>query len=200
MSMLRPRIYYAFLFATMFGGAAVDNAAAQRAMPADNLAYPVLIVGPIGGAGSGFFLNTVNGVYLFTAKHVLFNPHTHVLNDTSVTVLYYSRDISITQPNIVSLNLSTLNTSGNIKAHPSQDVAVIKTFTVATSSTPPKNGAAGDRQVSALPGVTFEKRAESSVLVGVPMEAVRTFNQVLVGNEVRVFGYPISRPQRYPGT
>jgi hypothetical protein len=182
---------HALLFATMVSVAAVGNAAAQRAMPATNLAYPVLITGKVGGAGSGFFLNTVEGVYLVTARHVLFNPDTHVLHDAAVDVLYYSRDISVTQPNIVTLDLSALNATGNIKAHVSQDVAVIKILSLAAPSTP-TNGTAGDRKMSSLPGVTFKEHVESSVLVGVPMEAVRTFDQVLVGNEVRVFGYPTS--------
>lgn len=52
---------------------------AQRAIPDDNLAYPVLInltdctsnVGSI--QATGFFLNAPSATYLVTARHVLFN-------------------------------------------------------------------------------------------------------------------------------
>src|ERR1035437_6546772 len=55
------------------------GAVAQRAIPDDNLAYPVLISVGNGSSGSGFFLNTNNAVYLVTSKHVLFNQSNHGL-------------------------------------------------------------------------------------------------------------------------
>jgi hypothetical protein len=45
---------------------------AQRAIPEDNLAYPVLVTGN-GQAASGFYINVEKGpTYFVTAKHVLF--------------------------------------------------------------------------------------------------------------------------------
>ena len=53
-----------------------------RAMPDDNLAYPVLITLKTGG-GSGFYLNAKTAIYLVTAKHVLFDPNTGKLLGTT---------------------------------------------------------------------------------------------------------------------
>src|ERR1700691_2639842 len=43
-----------------------------RAIPDDNLAYPVLVTLGDNSSGSGFFLNDGNAVYLVTARHVLY--------------------------------------------------------------------------------------------------------------------------------
>jgi hypothetical protein len=60
-------IIFIFIFA--------DPSLARRAIPDDNLAYPVLITlktanGTL-GYGSGVYLSTDNAMYLVTAKHVL---------------------------------------------------------------------------------------------------------------------------------
>ena len=65
-----------------------------RAVPDDNLAYPVLITLNNGSTGSGFFLNTSNEIYLVTAKHVLFNLSTGQLLDKTFEILSYSRDVT----------------------------------------------------------------------------------------------------------
>ena len=43
----------------------------DRAIPEDNLAYPVLLILKGGGTGSGFYLNTPTTQYLVTANHVI---------------------------------------------------------------------------------------------------------------------------------
>jgi hypothetical protein len=53
------------------------TAQAQRAIPDDNLGYPVLITLPGVGTGSGFYINATKYTYLVTAKHVLFNPQSN---------------------------------------------------------------------------------------------------------------------------
>jgi hypothetical protein len=57
---------------TMFVYAQQSN----RALPDDNLGYPVLISFDGGVFGSGFYLDTSSALYLVTAKHVLFDPVT----------------------------------------------------------------------------------------------------------------------------
>ena len=104
---------------------ACSAAIAQRAIPEDNLAYAVLIT--IGnGYGSGFFINAKSGdVIRGTAKHVLFDPATNRLSDPHVTLLSYSKDTSDPTPNRMMLDMNTLQANGNVKAHSTEDVAVI---------------------------------------------------------------------------
>src|SRR5271169_2963059 len=91
----RSRIYLALSLAVIIGLPPVGSfAASQRAIPDDNLAYPVLITLKNGSTGSGFFLNTDKAVYLVTAKHVLFHPATNRLLDRELELLSYSKDSS----------------------------------------------------------------------------------------------------------
>ena len=157
-------------------------ASAQRAIPDDNLAYPVLITLTNGSTGSGFYLVTEKAIYLVTAKHVLFDPDTQKLRDTTAELLSYASDPSDPTRNLASVNLSVLQSNGNIKTHPSEDVAVIKISTMI----------AGLRNTSStMPGVTFRTNAKDG-LVTAHLDIVKPFDQVLTGNEVIVYGYPTS--------
>jgi hypothetical protein len=122
------------LLAVMLGMIPIaTDAIADRAIPEDNLAYPVLIVFP-GGTGSGFYLNANNAMYLVTAKHVLFyvDPISkkEKLRDGPVNALSYSKDRADSRRNILNLNLAALNAAGYIKSHATEDVAVIKVATI----------------------------------------------------------------------
>jgi hypothetical protein len=81
----------------------VNYGFAQRAIPDDNLAYPILITLGDNSSGSGFFLSSAGAVYLVTAKHVLFkdrpkqevdakNPDLQELRSAKATLLCYSKD------------------------------------------------------------------------------------------------------------
>lgn len=161
-------------------------AIAQRILPADNLAYPVLITLK-GGSGSGFYLSTPKTMYLVTAKHVLFDPATQVLRDSELELLSYSKDISDPTPYVLTVGLSTLG-KDNIAAHPTEDVAVVRIASFVA------NASDGEKTLSMLPGVKIKEKTErtTSSLLGGEVSIVKTFDQVLIGNEVVVFGYPTS--------
>jgi hypothetical protein len=167
---------------------AVCQGFAQRAIPDDNLAYPVLITLDDNTSASGFFLSDGKAVYLVTAKHVLFKdrpkqeitpqrPDALELRSGKGVIVSYSKDPSDSTKNIFALDLSALETAGNIKRHPTQDVVVVKLMSLVG-------------QVSTvLPGVTSLQVSRAGIL-GVALENVKTFNQTLTGNDVMVFGYP----------
>jgi hypothetical protein len=164
--------------------------ASQRAIPDDNLAYPVLIALGNGARGSGFYLRNRDAVYLVPAKHVLFDPATQKLRDAALELLSYSKDPSDSTHNLLTLDLQALQNAGNVKPHPSQDVAVVKVSTAVENATP---GTGGTKPWtgSLVPGVTFKERANGGIL-NVDLGAVKRFEQVLTGNDVMVFGYPTS--------
>lgn len=164
--------------------------AAQRAIPGDNLAYPVLITLRNGPTGSGFYLNTDKAIYLVTAKHVLFDPATKKLRDTGLELLSYSRDPSDSTHNLFALDLSILQNEGNIKPHPSEDVVVVKIGTLGKGQAP---GTATTASGTTFPvsGVTMREIAKAGIL-GVDLSNVTPFEKVLTGNDVMVFGYPTS--------
>jgi hypothetical protein len=183
-------LFRTILLAAMVGPSLVSNIAeAQRAIPDDNLAYPVLITLKNGSAGSGFFLNNGKAVYLVTAKHVLFDPSSQKLLDVTLDLLSYSKDPADYTRNLITVNLSVLQNDGNITPHPSEDVVVAKLFAVIAN--PISSTGSKAVSLSALPGVTIQGQSKTGV-VGVELENIKTFDQVLAGNDVMVFGYPVS--------
>lgn len=182
----RSRVFFALLSVAMIGTASIGGVAeAERAIPVDNLAYPVLITLKNGNTGSGFYLNTGKAVYLVTAKHVLFDPATQKLLDTTLDLLSYSKDPSDSARNLITVDLSALQNSGNIKPHQSEDVAVVKLSTVVPG------GSTSSFSGAMVPGATLKETASGGLLV-VNLDVVKSFDQVLTGNEVMLFGYPTS--------
>ena len=112
----------------------VSHAFGERAIPDDNLAYPVMVTlkpknGPAMG-GSGFYLNNPDTLYFVTAKHVIFPPPNSQLVDAELELMSYSKELSAQGRVIITASLSKLNVGGNIRAHEHRDVAVIKIATI----------------------------------------------------------------------
>ncbi len=185
-----PRLVLAtglvFLFAT--------TASAKRLIPNDNLAYPVLVTLKSGGrtisSGSGIYVNTADAVYLVTARHVIApglpNPQTKQIEygDLMIELLSYSKDFPLGQRNIFALDFRALQDNGFVRPSNSRDVAAIKIGTLV--------GLGGvDSTLVLVPGVT-QLQSSSSGLLGASLETIRTFDQVLVGNDAILYGYPAS--------
>lgn len=130
---------------------------AQRAIPDNNLAYPVWInlTNCTGNTtnvqGSGFFLNSGSELYIVTARHVLYTlpqpatPQTPArlpeLQCKMAELRSYSKDPKDRQQNRMCVSLEILANAGKVKAHASHDGAVVAIGTVehvpnATNSTP----------------------------------------------------------------
>jgi S1-C subfamily serine protease len=185
------RLYPTFFLAVAFGLCHPWGlVAAQRAIPDDNLSYPVLITLRSGGTGSGFYLNTGKAAYLGTAKHVFFDPATQKLRDVALDLLSYSKDPSDSTRNLFTLDLSVLQNGGNIKPHPSEDVAVIKVMSTGENLKPAAAGTNATLMFP-VPGVTPREVAKGAVL-DVALDTVKPFEQVPTGNDVILFGYPTS--------
>ncbi|HEX5227310.1 MAG TPA: trypsin-like peptidase domain-containing protein [Bryobacteraceae bacterium] len=156
---------------------------AHRAFPDDNLGYPVLItVGT--SVGSGFYFNAGTAIYLVTAAHVLYSvpgaangPRT--LNGSRIDLLSYSGDIADTVPNRVRVDTAALGEQ-NIVRHATADIAVVRLFDIA-----------GAGALRTLAGVTVQQGARAGIL-SANREAVARLNDVVVGNDVFLFGYPLS--------
>jgi hypothetical protein len=186
---------------------------AQRAIPDDNLAYPVLInltdctnVNSI--QATGFFLNASSAVYLVTARHVLFNEAMRLapnerkpLQCKKAELRSYSKDPKEPQLNRFSIDLQALNEAGMVKPHPTHDIAVVQVarLVVATPVPTPAVPAAAPRaadasevrRVEMVPGVAINQSAPSGIL-GVSLDAVEKFDKVLTANDIYVLGYPAS--------
>ena len=158
-----------------------SDARAARAVPDDNLAYPVLITRQGGGQGSGFFLNLDGATFLVTARHVLFKPGTDDLLAPEAETLSYAKEPGDTGKNIIQLDLAALKQAGNIKGHPTHDVAVIRVGVPIPGSEP--------QALKSVAGVTVKETARSGIL-GVAQSSVKRFAEVLTANQVFIFGFP----------
>ena len=87
----------------------------------------------------------------------------------------------------MTLNLDALFAAGEIKVHPKEDVAVIR-IGIKTSTKPEEKGTFTMQMV---PGVKVEETAPHGIR-GAELKIIKKFEEVLVGNEVYIFGYPTS--------
>ena len=102
--------------------------------------------------------------------------------DAEFRAVSYSRDMSETARNVLIVNLHELQTAGRLRGDVTADVLVMTVGTA--SSTQPQ-------MTSPVPGATWAEVAPLGT-VGVSREGVKTLNEVIVGNEVIMYGYPTS--------
>jgi hypothetical protein len=156
----------------------------MRSIPENNLAYPALITLNNGSSGSGFQLTVGDRNFLVTAKHVLFDSSNNLL---AKTARVYLQPINLLDPTftILDYNLELLHNRGNILYHNDKDVAV-----VFTGNNIPKNG---DNSITTIPLdaiVMIESSKSGNVFA--TLDSVRRLDDVLISNDVFVYGYPSS--------
>jgi len=171
------------LTVTLFLAALCTEVSAARAVPDDNLAYPVLITLKGGEQGSGFFLNLKGGSFLVTARHVLFKEGSDDLLAPEAEILSYGKDPKDKDKNIFRLDLVALKQAGNIKRHAIHDVAVIRIGIPFQGTDPPT--------LNTVSGVVIKENAASGIL-GVGESTVKRFAEVLTANQIFIFGFPTS--------
>lgn len=155
----------------------------MRKIPDDNLAYPVLITDSDGRSGTGFLLNSSLSIYLVTAMHVLYKVDDGTFRDVDVQLSSCSRDPAEHDRQILSASLRELHENDHMFAHSSADVAIARI-------TEPCGTDEGQRN-RLLPEIT-KISATRAGIVGIGMNTVKQYDEILVGNEVIVFGYPTS--------
>jgi hypothetical protein len=172
-----------------------DLATARRMIPDDNLAYPVLVIlknksGSTLGFGSGLYFGTANAEYLVTAKHVIApglpseKTRQAEVPDLVLDLVSYSNDLPTPRRILLRVDFKVLLDRGDVKPHRTRDVAVVKLGTLKEDP---------DHSLTTFfsPGVAKVEFADSG-LVSAGMNAVRKFDEVLVGNDAILYGYPAS--------
>jgi hypothetical protein len=151
----------------------------MRALPDNNLSYPVLV--EIGkGSGSGFYFRTDDKLFLVTARHVLYDVDNKScpLRDTSVILTSYDESIKVKAPHRVKVDLS----QALIRKNDLKDIALIEL---------------GDASKADASKVEFNASVQTLSqrepnLVVIPTAHLKRFDEVLVSNEVFILGYPSS--------
>lgn len=158
---------------------------AYRAIPDENLAYPVLVRLDTNSTGSGFFLNTGTSTYLVTAAHVLFDETSGNLTAETAKLISYSKEPKETERNIIQLDLTALLAAKRIRKHSTEDIATVHIADAIG------NDEAGRSTLSMISGASVIEKAPSGIL-SASLDTVKHFNDVLPANTVYVFGYPTS--------
>ncbi|MGA9882942.1 MAG: trypsin-like peptidase domain-containing protein [Candidatus Acidiferrales bacterium] len=165
---------------------------AQRSVPDDNLAYPVLVQFP-NELASGLYLNTGAEMYLVTAKHVLLDQNGRVRSGPMV-LLSYSKDPKDSGTNILVADMTKLSEDGEVKLHPTADVAVVHIGDTAENvqgGTTASKGPPNSGTFHTIPGVVVRNAAPGGLL-SLSIDTIKKYSDVLVANEVLLFGYPTS--------
>jgi hypothetical protein len=158
-----------------------DQITAQKAIPDENLGRPVLIEIANKSSGSGFYINTDDAVWFATAKHVLFDKKGGLLGETAELVSYGLNDDVGTA---LEVDLKTLIAANLVRASKLGDAAVIK---IAIATEPTRQ----ERQVIPSPGVNIKRKGPDAIY-GTALSDMRTYDDIAIGNDVIVFGYPSS--------
>lgn len=156
----------------------------MRNIPDDNLAYPILINLNTGSSGSGFLLNTETNVYLVTAKHVLFDNGN--LRATNATLICQTKDVDDDTTTIIEADLNIIQQSAQLFQHANKDVAA---FTIGTLTATPENDGYFLQYIN---GVSVSQRGNSDIVSVSSANSVKFISEVLVSNDVYLYGYPSS--------
>lgn len=170
----------------------------SSAIPEEYAKYPVMITLDTGSSASGFYFHdNRRGIYFVTAKHVLFESDAsgHIKKPRAVRALLLSYPAEDAEtPIFMELNLQQLWQEGSLILHDSQDVALVRLGTIATQ------GAV--REIALSKGVlrkAFSGQEMTGTILGANPDMIKKFPEVLIGNEVFLFGFPTSLGiQDYP--
>lgn len=163
------------------------------AIPEDQLKVPVLVTLDNGASASGFFVHRKDKEYFFvTARHVFYKEEKETdsksrspeLKSARAVLKSYPRESDFEGWVILELDLNRLAQSGLLLRHPTRDVAAVKIGNIVDRG--------GKKQVELSDGVTRNPRSSKGFLVTVNLSSVKRFDDVLIANDIFLFGYPAS--------
>ena len=159
--------------------AGITRAFTQQVLPTGSLALPVLITLSNGETASGFYLDYSNHLFLATARHVLFAQDGRL---KSKEAKLSSSAFTTGKPeSLLTVNLGILESNKQIRVHPSHDVAVVRLAR--------KGSVSGfDFDLLVVKPVSNPKGGFATIRP----DMIRRFADVMVGEDVFVFGYPTS--------
>ncbi len=159
----------------------------MRAIPGDNLAYPIQITLENGSQGSGFYLHEENQGYLITAAHVLLNQDESPKSN-KVQLLSYTPDFESGSFWLFEIDLNKALEDGGVLYDLGRDIIVInlseRTFSVDDTG----------KEIGLNRGKAWVdlKQAGQVSTVSVPIRNIKLYDDVLIGNDVVLFGFPAS--------
>ncbi|WP_223608232.1 trypsin-like peptidase domain-containing protein [Chryseobacterium sp. OSA05B] len=166
----------------------------MRNIPENNLAYPVLILIDNNSTGSGFLYTDTVKTYLVTAKHVIYDSNTRMIIGKSAIITCQDSDPLSDQIFQYKLDFKELASNHKITISPNSDIGIIEVFDVEN-----QEGSLSFKN-TCIKGVQKVRQSNNGSLISVDPKAVGSYEEVLISNDVFLYGYPISlglqgRPQ-----
>ncbi len=156
----------------------------MRVIPEDNLAYPVLIKLNTGQSGSGFLMEDGTRIFIISAKHVFFKSDGSLIGATA-EVICQTKDIKDDSTTVYSIDLEKLLVQNKLFKHAISDVAALE---IAIKQPNPDGKTFGILHNEGI----FNVNVGNSHIVIAQYASVLLIDDVLVGNDVFIYGYPSS--------
>lgn len=144
---------------------------------------PVLLIIEPRGAGSGIYVRTDTGVYLVTAKHVLYDEKGALKGSKARLVSYDGNEIK--KQIIFDVDLKITQENQSIFFHNSKDLAAIRVVRFA------KDSKTNEVTAYLSLGVTQKREADATVTIAT-IEDTKPYKSIRPSTDVFVLGYPTS--------
>jgi hypothetical protein len=180
------KVHSYFIFILLFLMAA--NSFSQLLQNNETKSAVLLSLPDVNGYASGLIYSDYSNIYLITAKHVLFpeegdSLNTSKLNSMKIICSFYRDDPNSGVKRDIEIDVYSAYTEGAVSWNPSVDIAAIKLGI---------NAKYLPDSTAIIDYYSFVKRHKSSAIVTVRRSDIITYDEIQVGNEVFVIGYPIS--------
>lgn len=158
----------------------------MRNIPEDNLAYPILLKFDTGVTGSGFLLKTVEKIYFITARHVLFKDEEKKIRELNGHMLELICPPRSTSDSSVSRYIIDTK-EAIILQHDNADIAAIEIGTLKVVQ-----GTSEAHEIESSKGIKLVEKSVTWVVNTVAGLTTKFLAEVLIGNDVILYGYPTS--------
>ena len=152
----------------------------------------ILLTSPVfiehkNGTGTGFLISDSTNLYFVTARHIFMDPtkkKSNILSVKEAKLTLYAEDPVTGEKTVYKINLEAALSSGLIMASPKEDVLIIKIAEL--------EGAEGDKVAVKYYKKVVQKLTKSVFLNFIPISVLEKYEDVNVGDEIFLLGYPAS--------
>lgn len=171
------------MFIVLFSIRLIGEARAWINTPQDYLTFPVLVELENNQFASGFYTVKNKVVFFVTARHVVLEEdkknNTFILTSNTALLKSCSLGVNLTSNKEIKLDLNKLYSKGCIIYNKLYDIVVVKIANFIN-----------DVNFQGVEGVTIKQNEGAFSLV--PLDNIKKYEEVIIGSEVFVFGYPSS--------
>jgi len=171
------------IFLGLFSICFTEEVDAWRDVPEYYLTIPVLVMLENNQAASGFYIVANKAVFFVTARHVFLkeDKDAFILASNTATLKSSSFQTKLTTDKLIKLDLNKLSSTGRIIYDKLQDIVVVKIADFIN-----------DVEFNSVEGAIIIQTPGAFNLMSMDKDSIRKYEEIIIGNDVFVFGYPVS--------